>query len=400
MRTLSVAVCRLAMIVAAAGLGDGRCRVAEAAGFSPSKVIVFGDSLSDMGNIEAATFGIVPGSSYYNGRFSNGPAWVEWLAGDLGVGPLAPSTAGGNNFAYGGGQTSGAGGIGGAFIRDVDEQLSQYFASRSVDANALYVVWAGANDLFDGETNVNAPVGRIAAALEALVAAGARQFLVPSLPLLGRIPQYNRDAAASAAFDRLSNEYNAAFEARIEQLAAANLTATFYRLDVAAIFTDAINNPAQWGLSNVRDPAAPGLNPGALFYDEDRIVAHPEQYLFWDQIHPTAAVHAILGDYASRLLEGAPGDFDTDGEVDAWDLTLWRGGFGVSAAAGRQGDADGDRDVDGADFLAWQRQLGSDLISQARLANPIAVPEPEAALVATFGVIGLGRARRRASIAR
>ena len=109
------------------------------------------------------------------------------------------------------------------------------------------------------------------------------------------------------------------------------MNATFYRLDVAQIFSDAINNPAAWGLTNVRDSAAPGLDPGAFFYNENRIVAHPEQYLFWDTIHPTAAIHTILGDYASRLLDGAPGDFDTDGEVDARDLTLWRGGFRASS---------------------------------------------------------------------
>ena len=394
MRMMRQIIGRLAIFVAAAGFGAGCFNGDKAVGISPSKVIVFGDSLSDMGNIDDATFGVVPGSSYFGGRFSNGPAWVEWLTNDLGVGPLTPSTAGGNNFAYGGAQTSGASGIGGAFIRDLDEQLSQYFASRTVDPNALYVVWAGANDLFDGQTDVNVPTNRIAASLEVLLVRGARQFLVPNLPLLGKIPEYNRNAAASAAFDQLSNQYNATFEARIEQLAAANLTATFYRLDVAQIFSAAINNPAAWGLTNVTDPAAPGLNPGAFLYNRNRIVAHPEQYLFWDTIHPTAAIHMILGDYASRLLAGAPGDFDTDGEVDARDLTLWRAGAGAPNAVTRQGDADGDRDVDGADFLAWQRRVGSDVITQVSLANSIAAPEPSAALLAALSLMGLSSARR------
>jgi hypothetical protein len=321
--------------------------------------------------------------------------WVEHLAGDLGVGPLTPSTVGGNNFAYGGAQTSGANGIGGAFIRDVDEQLADYFASRTVDPNALYVVWAGANDLFDGQTDVNGPVGRIGATLQSLMARGARQFLVPNLPLLGRIPEYNRDATASAAFDQLSHQYNSAFEAKIDALAAANLNATFYRLDVAEIFTDAINNPARWGLANVRDSAAPGLEPGRLFYNESRIVAHPEQYLFWDTIHPTAAIHSILGDYGSRLLDGLPGDYDTDGEVDARDLTLWRAGFRALSAVVRQGDADGDRDVDGTDFLAWQRRVGSDVITQVEPRPTAAVPEPSAAWLAALCALGMHRARRR-----
>ncbi len=76
--------------------------VAAAVALTPSRVVVFGDSLSDIGNIDDATLGVVPGRTYYNGRFSNGPAWVERLASDLGAPPLGPSTAGGDNFAYGG----------------------------------------------------------------------------------------------------------------------------------------------------------------------------------------------------------------------------------------------------------------------------------------------------------
>src|SRR5690349_1365451 len=74
---------------------------ADAVALTPSRLIVFGDSLSDIGNIDDATFGAVPGSSYFDGRFSNGPAWVERLASNLGVGPLRPSRVGGTNYAYG-----------------------------------------------------------------------------------------------------------------------------------------------------------------------------------------------------------------------------------------------------------------------------------------------------------
>jgi hypothetical protein len=298
--------------------------------------------------------------------------WVEHLASDLGLGALQPSTAGGTNYAYGGAQASGPSGL---FVRDLDGQLADYLASQTVDPKALYVVWAGANDLFDGETNVGVPIGHVVSALESLAARGARQFLVPNLPILGRIPNYNRDAVASKAFDTLSHQYNGAFETAIESLAARQPQATFYRLDVGEIFSSAVTNPAAWGLANWFDPAAPGLNPGAIFYNESRIVPNPEQYLFWDKIHPTAAVHAILGDFAKRVVDGAAGDFDTDGEVDASDFALWRAGFGGAAGSLRLGDGNNDGDADGADFLAWQRGQGVNLAAppQQRAAP---VPEP------------------------
>jgi phospholipase/lecithinase/hemolysin len=374
---------RAAWWIIAACLGVAGWGGARAVALTPSRLVVFGDSLSDIGNINNETLGVVPGSHYYSGRFSNGPVWVDRLALDLGVGPLLPSTDGGDDFAYGGAETSGANGIGGLFIHDLDEQLSDFRASRTVDPNALYVVWAGANDLFDGETDVNVPISRVVASLESLTALGATQFLVPNLPILGRIPQYNRDPAASAAFDQLSYQYNSAFASAIDQLAARHPSATFYQLDVGELFSSAIAAPAAFGLTNVTDPAAPGLTPGKLFYFESRIAAHPEQYLFWDAIHPTTTVQSILGDVASRLIDGVKGDFNTNGEVNGADLALWRLGFGAANAARRQGDADGDRDVDGGDFLAWQRTLGTNLTAPPRAGA--AVPEP-----VTIGLLTLG----------
>jgi thermolabile hemolysin len=379
---------RVAWRLVAACLGVGGWSGPAAVALTPSRLVVFGDSLSDIGNIDDATFGVVPGSTYFSGRFSNGPAWVEWLANDLGVGPLLASTAGGDNFAYGGAQTSGANGIGGLFIRDLDEQLSDYRASRTVDGNALYVVWAGANDLFDGQTDVNAPINRVVESLEILTALGARQFVVPNLPILGKIPDYNRDPVASTRFDQLAQQYNAVFSAVIERLAARHINATFYQLDVGELFSSAISSPAAWGLANVTDPAAPGLDPGAFFYNENRIVARPEQYLFWDTIHPTAAVHRILGEAAARLVDGVPGDFNTDGEVDGADLALWRSGLGTVNAVRRHGDADGDQDVDGADVLAWQRTLGTNLAAPPP-ASAAVVPEPRATGLRALGTTAL-----------
>jgi hypothetical protein len=77
--------------------------------------------------------------------------------------------------------------------------------------------------------------------------------------------------------------------------------------------------------------------------------------LAWDtsQLYSTGVLVVV----APVLLEA---DFDEDGDVDGFDLSRWRKGFGaVGSATHMQGDADGDADVDGADFLAWQRQLGS-----------------------------------------
>jgi phospholipase/lecithinase/hemolysin len=79
-----------------------------------SAIYAFGDSLSDAGNLSISTVGTTPVSPpYYKQQygilsgnvFSNGPTWVQNLSIALGLGKLAPSLAGGTDFAYGGAET-------------------------------------------------------------------------------------------------------------------------------------------------------------------------------------------------------------------------------------------------------------------------------------------------------
>jgi phospholipase/lecithinase/hemolysin len=140
-----------------------------------------------VGNIDEVTpaFFSYPGPYYYNGRFSNGPVYVEALATGLGLPPIVHSQAGGKNFAYGGAKTFGTDGLEGIYIRDIDEQVTEFLDTPAADPDALFVVFAGSNDLVDGQTNMSIPVNNLAADIGRLIADGARNFLVPNLPPLG-----------------------------------------------------------------------------------------------------------------------------------------------------------------------------------------------------------------------
>lgn len=110
------------------------------------QMFVFGDSLSDIGTLFSLTGGLVPPTPpYFNGRFSNGPVWVENLAPRLGL-AFNPST----DFAIGG-ATSGnqnVGSLPGASLPGLQQQVDNFVAANQAgaDPNALYLVWAGAND--------------------------------------------------------------------------------------------------------------------------------------------------------------------------------------------------------------------------------------------------------------
>ena len=122
-----------------------------------TKIVAFGDSLSDTGNVYSLTSGIgfpYPSSPYWNGRFSNGQVWVEDLADKLSLLSPTASRTGGTNYAYGG-TTSGSGYT--TFysflsVPNLGPQVSTYLGTvpdGHADPSALYVVWAGSNDFLD-----------------------------------------------------------------------------------------------------------------------------------------------------------------------------------------------------------------------------------------------------------
>ena len=71
-----------------------------------SNLLAFGDSLSDMGNAKDSILNVPDVPPYWQGRFSNGPVWLEYVSEAYGltttVGSLSEQ---GDNRAFGGAQT-------------------------------------------------------------------------------------------------------------------------------------------------------------------------------------------------------------------------------------------------------------------------------------------------------
>src|SRR5262245_28092229 len=169
------------------------------AGFT--NLYVFGDSLSDIGNFAAVTpnppalpFEIPgPTTAYTLGRFTNALNYVDYLAGDLGLG-VTPSVLGGTDYAWGGARTNTH--ALGAFASALGQVATFTAQPGPADPLALYVVFGGANNTRDAIQSVlsnpsNLPAAAAATvaaandirtALQSLYAEGARDFLVPNLP--------------------------------------------------------------------------------------------------------------------------------------------------------------------------------------------------------------------------
>jgi thermolabile hemolysin len=360
--------------------------VASAAAGPFSELVVFGDSLSDVGNVQQATEELAwlgadptPGPYYYNGRFSDGPVYAERLALGLGLPAITRSRAGGDNFAHGGAKTTGTTGLPSFVVRDLDDQVTDFLNHRIADPNALYLVFTGANDMIENRLNYATYANRITSQMSRLVTAGARQFFVFNLPLLGETPRFYGTGSAGD-FNVKTASFNSTLESNLRSL-EANPALTIFRFDVAELFSEALANPAQFGLVNVHQAAAPGLAPGAESYNTALVAPNKHQYVFWDDLHPTATVHSILARHA--LAELSQGDFNWDGVVDGADYVMWRKEFSTSISFG--------------DWSGHFGEIagGSGGGSTASVGPP--TPEPAMALLITVGAVfsAVFRVRRR-----
>ena len=207
-----------------------------------------------------------------------------------------------------------------------------------------------------------------------------------NLPLLGLTPRFNGNPTEAATMNALTTDFNNSLWGTLDSIEAGSPGVDLFRLDVAQLINDAVSDPAAFGLANATDPAAPGLGFATINYDSSQIVAQPETYLFWDDLHPTTAAHALLAEFAFSTVTFSA-DFDFDGVVDGADLSQWETSYGANA----ESDANGDGNSDGLDFLDWQVQLGSG--AGGLVATVAAVPEPTALALAALLVCLVARSR-------
>jgi phospholipase/lecithinase/hemolysin len=306
-----------------------------------STIYAFGDSLSDAGNvsISTASVGITePVSPPYAKEqygsssgtvFSNGPTWVQDLSVALGLGTLAPSLAGGTDFAYGGAETGSTpqnAGNPGVQVLSLPVQLTQFQATTLLSgpsARALYTVSIGGNDVLDILSNtsltaaqqaadVSAAVANEITFLKQLVSAGATNLLVLDVPDLGKTPDVLSGAAngshvPSAALDATASQLAASYNAQLMSQIPSLGSATVHVVDAYQLIDAATASPALYNLTNATSPVWSGnftsASSGTL---AATTAAAQDQYLFWDQLHPTESGHLAIADLGEQLLSGRP----------------------------------------------------------------------------------------------
>lgn len=283
------------------------------------KFVVFGDSLSDNGNLYEYMKHQMPISPpYYQGRFTNGPLWIEKLT-ERYFGSEANQHL--LDYAFAGAGVSESEEDDDDFESDalfsLKREVDSYLLSHrdKAEQEALFVMWIGSNNYIalpdEPEKTLSAVNDGIQKEVERLIAHGGKYFMLMTIPDLGRTPGAIEFDSVDFLTD-LTNRHNAMLKTRFDLLQAKYPEVKWIFFDVNKMFLSALNQPDDYGFTNTTEtcyesamvePSAqtvlkiastirPKLNPSAC-----------DGYLFFDIIHPTAMAHSFIADEAYHLLE-------------------------------------------------------------------------------------------------
>ena len=328
------------------------------------QIYVFGDSLSDTGNFyNRSGFSFPPSPFYSQGRFTNGFNWIDFLSAELDLSlelytslpPGSTDIPDAINFAFGGATTSDN--LGGPFFPGLEGQIEAFtnlVGDRSANSQALYTVWAGSNDYIGfyntpgrSQPNPTEVVNNLSSALTTLAEAGASNILVVNLPNLGKTPfGQNLSQDDATQLENLSKEHNNLLANSIDQLSNSYDT-NFISFDVNALFNDILasvndddddddDDDNGFGFTNVTDNCSgvdfPNVPIPPSQEDLEKLNNcldnNPDEFLFWDNQHPTTAGHKVIAESALEVLKSEfngdddDDDDDDDGSQDKEDNTL------------------------------------------------------------------------------
>lgn len=324
---------------------------------SLNKIIFFGDSLSDNGNLYKLLLKIIPKSPpYFKGRFSNGRVWSE----SIGKYYYDKYYIDYKVYAWGG-ATALLHFPTPRFISptnleiEVDGYLIEHFFSDK--SRTLFSVWIGGNDyLYYQDTDADAlttkVVDKIKWAMNNLIDNGARYFLVLNLPDLAKTP-FAKAHGSIPVLHLLTELHNQKLAAAVEEVKSANPNVRIVYYDVHELFNDFSSNPGKYNkkyntnVTNTVDACWRGgyllkntnvskeaVNSqvrkmlletnGSIPKDVDTMAIsefvlnspsvyhayemgqwfnrglvpclNPNQYLFWDEMHPSEVVHKVLSE--------------------------------------------------------------------------------------------------------
>ncbi len=295
---------------------------------SIDQVVIFGGSLSDTGNAfvflsdpvnqacgarqnvppyDTLDDLLLPDGPYARGghHFTDGATWIEGLTRYLALaGNARPALRSGgtqaSNFAAGGARA-----VQFPCRFNLPDQLAAYVAKfPQTSPQTLVTMEIGGNDVRDAlvaaasgqnpALYIQNALASMANSIAALYGQGARKFLVLNVPDLAKAPSVRlldqQVPGAAALSTQLSQFFNAGL-AQVVQYANGLGGADARVLDINGLLDEIVASPGTYGFKNTTDACVTPDTPPFR-------CAEPDTYVFWDGIHPTQAVHALMAQRA------------------------------------------------------------------------------------------------------
>jgi outer membrane lipase/esterase len=260
-------------------------------------VVTFGDSHTDTGNVYNLTnyqWPLVP--PYYQGRFTNGPVWIERL-------PI-PFI---QNYAYGDATIDGdnflAGFTGPHRIKvpDIRQQIVTYLSTNNINtidlSHTLYIIWAGGNEyLINSSLSPDLVVTNFLSTVYDLLVVGIQHLIIINLPPLQLYPGINKDEID----EELITEHNNYLLSNITQIQSDHNKVSIRVYDIYSLITNIISNNSM-DMLNTIDKCWNIFNTNIISQ-----CINPDEYVFIDDYHFTTVIHQVIaGDIQHFILSSA-----------------------------------------------------------------------------------------------
>jgi phospholipase/lecithinase/hemolysin len=255
---------------------------------------IFGDSLSDVGRYHAYTRGLVfPDTVYWKGRSSNGPVWVDYVLGALGV----P----GDNYAFAGAPTRPPKFPYHIIFPSLQEQLEEHQARQEAPPppESLAILWIGGNNyIYSGKRMdvVSYTIGDIRTSATEILARGVQALIIANLPDLSSINFLPSGFKKEEYQERLKNfteEHNRKLLEVIDDLGRQHPRQKIKLFDAYGMDQYLRIHSHQLGFHDLTQPCYRGRYFAVIPSQED-ICPNPQVYKNWDDVHPTTRVHCYF----------------------------------------------------------------------------------------------------------
>lgn len=326
------------------------------------QIIFFGDSLTDNGNLYRGMLGLAPKSPpYFKGRFSNGPTWSDEVENYYKIHYQVPA----KNYAVGGATVMFSNPLELILplpfhlMKQADKFLFEHMLQDK--SHTLFVIWMGANDYLPGLSNLEKAttdiVNETSIVISKLIKNQAKHFLIINLPDLSKTP-FGLQSSIQDNLHTATIMHNSKLFLAMDALKKAHPDIDLQYYDVFATFDDILTHLEKYNqkynkhIKNVTgvclgensfnqltlqdlnfinqelENALNGqVNPNQIkqftptFFNSPSIATtylaskgyikgsklcnNPDDYLFWDHVHPSAVTHEMLSKVIIEQIESS-----------------------------------------------------------------------------------------------